>query len=471
MKKILILADGILAKYFLERVISSQDGDNQYSVITYKEKTMPDSKPENFKFYNFDPTSYEKLSLVLNESFYQIMIIVSTKIDAIASYKNIRKRNKDIQIVMVDRWGLKFDEKRIYLLDSREVLASRIVDYLPDMPVIAQNVGLGKGEIMEIRVPIGSSYAYKHLRNIVQREWRIAAIYRVNELILPRDSLMIQPNDELLCIGNPNVIKSVYKSVRVEVGQFPHPFGKVIYCLIDMLTMSEGKIKTILNDAMLLHSKINSKRMFVRVINPTLSKAFEKIKSYESEYINVDIDYYETDISKIILKDAKNMDIGLIVVCNNFFSKNTKLLFEIRKPIFKIGSWGFSKLKESVVLSDNSEDIEQESSVIFDLSSQLDLKIKLYNFHPDKKEGENELSEHFENLSKIFNKEVDIIESKTNPLIKLRKKRDILQFVPFSKKVKNSNIFSIFSTDMEKLYFKLSDCYQIFIPVTVEEQG
>ncbi len=469
MKKILILADGILAKYFLERVISSQYGDNQYSIVTYKAKTIPDSKPENFRFYNFDPTSYEKLSLILGENFYEIMIIMSTKIDAMATYKNIRKRNKEIQIVMVDRWGLKLNDKRLDLLDSREILASRIVDHLPDMPVIAQNVGLGKGEIMEMRIPSGSSYAYKHLGNIIQKDWRIAAIYRVNELILPRYSQMIQPNDVLLCIGNPNVLKSVYKSTKVEVGRFPQPFGQVIYCLIDMVNMDEIKIKTILNDAMLLHAKINSKRMFIRVVNPNASKALDKIKSYESEYINIDIDYYKTDVSKIMFEDAKNMDIGLIIVDNEFFSKYIKILFEIRKPIFKIGIWGFSKLKKSVILGSNSEDIEQESSIIFDLSSQLDLKIKLYNFNPQNPESEDELSEYFKNLSKIFNKDVEIIESKTNPLIKLRKERDILQFVPFSKKVENSNIFSIFSIDMEKLYFKLSDSYQVFIPVTAME--
>ncbi len=469
MKKILILADGILAKYFLERVISSQDGENQYSVIAYREISIPDIKPENFKFYDFDPTSYDKLSLVLNDGFYQVMIIVSNKIDALSSYKNIRKLNKEIQIVMLDRWGLKFDDIRIYLLDSREVLASRFLDYLPDMPVIAQNVGMGKGEIMEIRIPSGSSYAYRHLGSIIQRKWRIAAIYRANQLMLPRDSLMIQPSDVMLSVGDPNVLRSVYKSVKVEIGQFPHPFGQIIYCLVDMLHISENDIEIMINDAMLLHSKINSKKLYIKVINPTCSKLFEKIKGYEGKYINVQIDYYNTKASKAIKDDVKNIDIGLIVVGKDFFAKYTKILFELRKPIFKIGAWGFSDLNEAVILSSNSENIEKESSVIFDLSSLLDLKIKLYDFNPKNIESQDKISEHFKNLSKIFNKDVEIINPKTNPLIKLRYKKDILQFVPFSKKVERANIFSIFSTDMEKLYFKLSQSYQVFIPVTANE--
>ncbi len=470
MKKILIIADGILAKYFLERVISSQDAENSYSVVYYRAQTLPDIKPENFNFYEFDPTSEEKLMTVLNDDFYQVMVIVSMELDAVASYKNIRKISPRMQIVMVDRWGLEFDDVRLYLLDSREVLSSRFVDYLPDMPVIAQNVGLGKGEIMEIRVPVGSSYAYRHLGNIVQKRWRIAAIYRVNELLLPRDSFMIQPNDVLLGIGDPDVLKSVYHSVKVEKGRFPQPFGQVIYSLIDMLNMSEREIDIILNDAMLLHSKINSKKLFIRVINPTFSKLFDKIKGYRGDNISVDIEYFETEGSRVLIKDANDIDLGLIVVSNSFFAKNKRVLFEIRKPIFKIGIWGFADLREAVVLSGNSDDVQKEISVVFDLSMQLDLKIKFYNFNPQNSESQDELGEYFKNLSKIFNKDVDIINPTINPLIKLRNRKDIIQFVPFSKRVEKSNFFSIFSTNMEQLYFKLSRSYQIFIPVTANEQ-
>jgi len=467
MKKILILADGILAKYFLERVMDSQYGENLYSVVYYKDSTLPKNKPENFTFYNFDPTSYEKLAQVLGEEYYQVMIIASKKIDAITSYENIRKIDKEIQIVLLDRWGIKYDDKRLYLLDSREALASRFIDYLPDVAVIAQNVGLGKGEIMEIRIPSGSSYSYRHLGNIEQSKWKIAGIYRANSLILPRDSLMILPNDVLLAVGEPHVLRSVYNSAKKEIGQFPYPFGKVIYCFIDMLNMNENDINTILNDAMLLHTKINSKKILIKVINPTGTKLFDKIKSYNGKNIDVLIDYYSNNTKEILKNDVKGKDIGLVVVMQDFFALHVKTLFELRKPIFKIGIWGFADLKEAVILSNNSEDIEKESSVIFDFSTQLDLKIKLYNFYPDGVDDEDGLSEHFKSLGKIFNKKVEIIDSQKNPLIKLRNKKDILQFVPFSIKVANQNILSVFSTDMEKLYFKLASNYQVFIPVTI----
>jgi hypothetical protein len=468
MKRILIIADGILAKHFLERVIDSINSDNSYDVVTYREKTVPSKKLENFTFYNFDPTSFEKLSPLLGRDYYQIMIIVSKKIDAMGTYNNIRTINKDVQVVLLDRWELDIDDPRLEMLGSRDVLSSRFVDFLPNMPVIAQNVGLGAGEIMEIRVPIGSSYVYRHIASIVQKKWRISGIYRANSLILPRPTLMIQPNDVLLVVGDPVVLQSVYRSIKRELGQFPAPFGSSIYCLVDMLDMNSREVDKLANDALLLHSKISSMRLHIKIINPTYSNAFEKLKSYNNKHISVEIDYYNTSAQKVMKEDLEEKDIGLIVVANRFFMENISLLYQSKLPVFKIGAWGFSSLSEGVVLSSNSEDIEKESAVIFDISAQLDLDIKLYNFNPDNSNEKNSLAEHFNNLSKLFNQKVEIVNAQKNPLLKLRNRDDILQFVPFNNKIMESNIFSVFSTDMERLYFKLSGSYQLFIPMQAE---
>jgi len=465
MKKILIIADGILAKQFLERVMETEAGENSYTVITYKEETLPKKRPENFKFFEFDPTSFEKLSIILNEQFFQIMLMLSNELDVMATYHNIRKVDAKVRIVLMDRWNLDIDDKRLLMVNSRDILASRFTDHLPNTPIIAQNIGLGIGEIMEVSVPIGSSYAYRHLASIEQDKWRIAAVYRTNSLLLPRPTLMLLPNDLLVIIGDPKVLQSVFRSVKRELGQFPSPFGSSIYCLIDMLRLSERDIDELLNDALLLHSKLNSKKLHVKVINPTYSKAFEKIKSYHNHHINVMIDYFETNPKKVMRDDAENFDIGLIVVRNTFFQTHRQTLFNTKLPIFKMGKKGFGSLGEAIVLSNDAEEIEKESSVIFDVAKQLSLDIKLYTYDPDAKIDKNNVIEHFESLSKLFGRDIDIIQSDKNPLIKLKNKDNILQFLPFNRKIVESNIFSIFSTDLDKLHFKLANNYQLFIPV------
>ena len=83
MKNILLIADGILAKNFLERLFNSKNNAlHNYTVITYNEETIPswDVNFENFVFYNFDPTSLGKLKLHLKAEFilcklYHILLI------------------------------------------------------------------------------------------------------------------------------------------------------------------------------------------------------------------------------------------------------------------------------------------------------------------------------------------------------------------------------------------------------------
>ena len=465
MKKILIIADGILAKQFLERVMETEAGENSYTVVTYKEETLPKKRPENFKFFEFDPTSFEKLSIVFSEQFFQVMLILSNELDVMATYRNIRQIDTKVRIVIMDRWNLQLDDKKLYMLNSRDILASRFTDHLPNTPIVAQNIGLGIGEIMEVSVPIGSSYAYRHLASIEQDKWRIAAVYRTNTLLLPRPTLMLLPNDLLVIIGDPKVLQSVFKSVKRELGQFPSPFGSSIYCLVDMLSMNEQEIDELVNDALLLHSKLNSKKLHVKIINPTYSKAFEKIKSYHNHHINVMIDYFENNPRKALKEDTESYDIGLIVVQNSFFHNNRKTLFNTKLPVFKIGKYGFGSLNEAVVLSNDAEEIEKESSVIFDVAKQLSLEIKLYTYNPEETKQNTNLIEHFESLSKLFGREINVVQSEKNPLLKLKNKNSILQFLPFNRKIIESNFFSIFSTDMEKLHFKLANSYQLFIPV------
>ncbi|WXG60333.1 TrkA C-terminal domain-containing protein [Campylobacter concisus] len=170
-------------------------------------------------------------------------------------------------------------DKHLSVVDIRDIAASRLMDYLPDMPVYADNIGFSEGEIMEVKVPIGSSYMYRHVSSIAQKRWRIALIYRGAEIILPKPNTMIQPSDILLIVGDPNVLQNVYRSIKRESGQFPSPFGSNIYTLIDMRSMSKERVSKLIKDSLYVHSKLNNKRLIFRVINPTLGENLETLKA------------------------------------------------------------------------------------------------------------------------------------------------------------------------------------------------
>ncbi|MDR1615083.1 MAG: potassium transporter TrkA [Campylobacteraceae bacterium] len=465
MKKVLIIADGILAKHFLERVVSVASDNNEYTIVYYKKKTLSGMAfPENFKIYSFDPTSLEKMTAIMNRDYYQVMIAVGKKIDALGSYKIVRQFDKKVLIYLVDKWGLDIEDKYTRVINSRKIVAFRLTDFVPNTPIFAQNIGLATGEVMDIQVPVGSSYVYRHIGNIEQKKWHIAALYRNNTLLLPKPSLMIQPNDNLLIVGAPDVLQDVYKSIKKELGQFPHPFGSNIYCLIDMKNMNDERIEALLANARLLHEKLNSKKLYIKVINPTYSPMFNNIKNLASNEIDITADYYNFSPENIYIDDVSRLNIGLCVVDKSFFKTNIKTLFKSQTPIFKTGSIKPEKIKRGVVFSGNTDDIEKHSSVIFDISSQLELNVQFYDFDPENER--QELAEHFENIAKIYGEQIEIIKNgDKNPIFELKNDDDILQFIPFYESFTKSKIASIFSEDLNHIYFILNDKYQLFLPI------
>ncbi len=73
--------------------------------------------------------------------------------------------------------------------------------------------------------------------------------------------------------------------------------------------------------------------------------------------------------------------------------------------------------------------------------------------------------EHFYNLSTIFSKSIKVFKESENPIRALQQKDNFVQIIPFTKKLTIRHIYALFSIDSEKLYFKLDDYHQIFIPV------
>lgn len=468
MKNILIIADGILAKHFLERLFNSKNNSlHNYTIITYNDETLPktDINFENFTFLSFDPTSFSKLNFnIKNKEFEKYMVIMQDKFDTKSVYENLKKIHLKTEIVIMDLWGFdnENDDFRLKLIDARKIISSRFLDFLPDVPIIADNIGIGIGEIMEIKVPNGSSYAYRHVGNIRKKKWQIAMIYRNETYVMVNDDTIILPNDILLIVGEPRVLETVFRAVKKEPGQFPSPFGNNILLILDMKNMNENEIYHLIKDSIILHSKLNNKKLFITVINPTLSTLFTKIKKLFAKSIYVFIDYRQSELN-ITKQSLGEQDIGLIITNSRFFKRKKKMFWLAQTPILKVGNMGFFTIKSGVIVG-NEEYAERLSSVILDCCKQLELSINFYYFDNSFSQNTDNVIEYFDSLSKLFGKNVNIIKENQNPVLRLRKGDNVLQFVSFSKKTLDSGILSIFSKDIDRLYYILDKNYQLFIP-------
>ncbi len=468
MRRVLFIADGIVAKDVLENISSMFIAESSdYIIICKDESILPKTTPENFIFHFFDPTSFTKLQKSFTKDISEVFIVMKDREEIITTYENIRIIKKGIKITILDEFGLNIDDKGVAFINSTKILSGRIVDKLPNVPVVAQNVGLGVGEIMEVAIPFGSSFVYRSISSIQQKNWKIVAIYRSNALLIAKESFVIQPNDSLLIIGDPLVLRNIYKAIKRELGQFPAPFGNNIYLYLDMLNLDVESIYRHIDEAVVLNGKLKNKRLIIRIANPTNTKALDHIKKFEQKNISVNIDYFKRSFKEIIDNDAKKFGVGIVLVSSTLFSnkKNRKVLFDLGLPILKVGKETLNNIKSSIILLTSKKEMEKISPVVFDISSQLKLDITLYNFNPDN-DDRRQILEHFENLSKIFTKNIDILSSDDeNPIRWIKKREHYLQILPFSGEIIESEKWWFMSTDIDRMHFKLRDQHQLFVPV------
>ena len=466
MKKILIISDGNVGSHFIKRVIKAYTSENIYYVVQPKAVEFEDASPARFKFYEFDPTSLHKLTNILKMEFVQVLIAMDNQADVEVTIKNIRTVKKQLRIIVLNKWHLENEDPNVVMVNTKEILSSRLLDYLPNVPVIAQNVGIGAGEIMEVLVPFGSSFVYRHIGVIEQKNWRIVAIYRNRKLIMPSRRRMIQPNDLLLLVGEPDVLKSVYRAIKRELGQFPAPFGSNLYLLIDMNVVDHKTIEELVRRAVFAHKKFKH-NLIIKVVNPGNISVLQYIKKFRDDNVIIDIEYDKKELQTSFHHDVKIYHIGLVIVSKEMFSsyKIRQLLYDAHVPVLKISDRSFSAVKDVALILADNRDLEKVSTTIFDISVQMGFNIELYNYENEHQEIIEQVVEHYNNLSAIFSKSIKVIKDYDNPIRVLKKKDNFVQILPFTSKLTKRRIYSLFSTDSEKLYHKLDDYHQIFIPM------
>lgn len=465
MNNILIILDGILAKHFLERLCTEKGLDYFFTIVYQNDESVDlNVKNVNLEFYKMDPTSTARLEFLMQKDYKQAFIYTQNEFETRKSYEALRSLNENLEINIMDFWGFDLNDKYCNLVDARLNLSKRLFDFLPDVALTAQYIGLGAGEIMEVKIHTGSIFAYRHIASIQQKRWRIVLIYRDSKINFARPSFVLQPNDSILIVGDPAVLQSVFHNIKGSAGQFPLPFGNNVYCVIDMKKMSQSIQNRLIDTSLDLMKKSNAKKIFIKVINPTMNEVYQRLKGLADENEGIFFDFFNTDI-----KDAnsfiENNNIGVFVTDDYYFEKEKKMFFEFKIPILKIGQADFKDIKNSVILSSDESELENQANVIADLSKQLEFDVSLYYYNPNLEENPD-IQEYFSALSKLYGKSVNLIRKQDeNPLLNLQYREDLLQFVSFDESLINGNISRTLSMSLNRHYRKMKRNYQLFIPV------
>ncbi len=430
---------------------------------------------KNITVIDADPTSFSKLKNIMDSTKYSNLFIVMEDIeDARYVLKNIALINTKMRIVLVNQWDdeeIGKDQENITIVHSNQLIAAHLYDQLPNVPLVAQNVGLGQGEIMEVHVPFGSAYAYRHIGSILQNQWKIAALYRDEKQILPTNDTMIRPNDTLLILGKPIVLTGVYKTINKRIGLFPEPFGKNIYLILD-LRHDQNDALLYLKQSIYMVEKLEDKELYVRILYPNNFVLIEELKTLESERVTLSISYDNDNVKSLVENDIHEFNVGLVMNSIPTFEADDlkETLYDLKKLVFLFGDKLLYNIKRSVVLMSENEKMESISSTAFDISETLGLGITLGDFDPEGDfESKKMIIEHYETLSHIFNMEMKIEQKVANPIRELSNMEDILQIAPFEKRLNTDNLRKLISNKIQDFILTTNRHPKLLVPFAITE--
>ena len=461
--------EGEIANDFLTILIQKHFDTNYYIFVSPNPELLPEHLKEGDKAYSFDPCASRKLKEILSEEITDAYIITHHIQDRQNIYQTLREYSKNMQITLLGEIQVP-EDPQLLMVNERVVLSLKLFEKFPNVPRTARYIGLGSGELMQVNVPFGSPYAYRTIGVIKQKKWKIAAVYRKGELILPKYSTVIYPNDSLLLVGEPATLWEIYHRIKDEIGQFPVPFGRDVVLFLDMSLETLETLDSYLEQTLWLFNKFTNKRLYLIIFNATSFEYLQKLKHsslFNQENITLLIEFYEVSFQKILTyhKNAKN--IGLILTTPRFFKTHKKLLLECGIPLLKFGETPlFSLLSSSVILPQKTEEAEKISSVVFDFSTQAGFKIQLYDFEPDSNFHKQAI-EYYQHIAKIFEKKFTLLESNTtNPILWLKNQKDTIQILPLKKESPNKALwFSLM--EVEVLSMRLEKIPQLYVPLSV----
>ncbi|MBW1872356.1 MAG: NAD-binding protein [Deltaproteobacteria bacterium] len=125
-----------------------------------------------------------------------------------------------------------YSNAHITALDRSLLLAGQVeLSLLHQGAIIPSGIGLGRGELIEIRLVRTSPVIGRPLKNLAPHRWRVSAIFRNDEVVVPTGETTLEVDDRVLLVGDPKILQTVSEYLRKGTPHFPQPYGPNIVTL------------------------------------------------------------------------------------------------------------------------------------------------------------------------------------------------------------------------------------------------
>jgi len=167
----------------------------------------------------------------------------------------------------------------------------------------AAHIGLGSGELVEVRIRARSHMVERRLRCLKPSQWRIAALYRDERLILPTGNCRLKIDDRVVLVGEPMVLESVASLLTRGTPQFPRQYGRYIVCPL------EQGLAAHLDEVLYWHQHTRSQRIQLLPVHQRVdSEVVKRVKGMSGEF---NIGPIQDDFRDVF---KETQDMGMLVI-------------------------------------------------------------------------------------------------------------------------------------------------------------
>ncbi|WP_022851396.1 NAD-binding protein [Limisalsivibrio acetivorans] len=390
-------------------------------VVEMDTKRIEDLKDEfeSVRFLNADASSiltWKKIDLD------EVGHVVSTFRDSDISLEIVRILRESMEsklpaIVLKydDRPDDKFIEYGATLIKPLETSINIVLNKLNRNYSKAIDLGLKRGDIIELSILSKSHLTDRKMRTIRPNKWRIAAIYREDELVLPTPEEQLRVGDRVVFTGEPKVLENLANMLLQGTPQFPSQFGSRLGVALS------SKWPDLVDEAVYLSKNVKTSGLNLYPVKKGLNK--DLVGKVKEELENFSVADPVHSMNQILGKDPVD---GLYVlpdrsetILRHFIMRD---LFDTAQKPFLVSRGTFPY--EEVVVSLNCDDPGYVMETGMELARELDVPLSVfYVAFPRElrgKEGNDALEKRdmiIEDFKSIYKLDIDYDIPEGNPVI------------------------------------------------------
>lgn len=229
-RKVLLFGVGVFEKELL-RAISRQWATIAVDMSEEKIKKLKEELP-GVEYVVGDASSiltWKKLNV--QEIFHVITTVHDTDVNLEVCRIVREALLLDIPITLISYAAeneKRFEPFHVTIIKPIELGINFVLNKLEKNYTKAGDIGLRKGEIIEVPILAKSHLVDRPLKLLRPSKWHVAAIYRNGQMIVPTGDTHIEVKDRVVLLGEPKVLENLAGILLKGEPQFPLQFGSVV---------------------------------------------------------------------------------------------------------------------------------------------------------------------------------------------------------------------------------------------------